>query len=87
MLHRVQFSVLAPVLFTLYTNDCVGSDITPFIKYSDDTALVDLSDDDNTYFDEVFRFTQWCKNNFLDLNVSKTKEMVTDFLEEGCKCS
>ena len=78
-----QGTVLAPVLFTLYTNDCVGTKTTPFIKYSDDTALVDLSDDDTTYFNEVSRFTDWCKDNFLDLNVSKTKEMVVDFRKQG----
>ena len=78
-----QGTVLAPVLFTLYTNDCTGSSITPFIKYSDDTALVDLSDNDTIYFEEVSRFNTWCKENFLDLNVSKTKEMVIDFRKKG----
>ena len=82
-----QGTVLAPVLFTLYTNDCTGTQITPFIKYSDDTALVDLSDDDTIYFNEVSRFTMWCKNNFLDLNVSKTKEMVVDFRKQGVNVS
>ena len=62
-----QGTVLAPELFTLYTNNCRGTNITPFIKYSDDTALVDLSDDDTSYFDEVTRFTGWCKENYLDL--------------------
>ena len=78
-----QGTVLAPVLFTLYTNDCSGSSITPFIKYSDDTALVDLSDSDTVYFDEVSRFNVWCKDNYLDLNVSKTKEMLIDFRKHG----
>ena len=62
-----QGTVLAPELFTLYTNNCRGTNITPFIKYSDDTALVDLSDDDTSYFDEMTRFTGWCKENYLDL--------------------
>ena len=79
-----QGTVLAPVLFTLYTNDCSGSSITPFIKYSDDTALVDLSDSDTVYFDEVSRFNVWCKDNYLDLNVSKTKEMLIDFRKREC---
>ena len=74
-----QGTVLSPILFTLYTNDCSGSDSTPLIKYSDDSALADLSNSDSTYFDEVGRFSNWCKDNYLDLNVEKTKEMVIDF--------
>ena len=33
-----QGTVLSPILFTLYTNDCSGSDPTPLIKYSDRRA-------------------------------------------------
>jgi hypothetical protein len=69
----------APVLFTLYTNDCQGTDKTPIIKYSDDSALEDLSNSDSVYFSEVERFSSWCKENYLDLNVTKTKELVFDF--------
>ena len=74
-----QGTVLSPVLFTLYTNDCTGSPITPFIKYSDDTALQDLSNSDSVYFEEVYKFVDWCKNNYLNLNVKKTKELIIDF--------
>ena len=38
-----QGTVLAPGLFTLYTNDCRGTCITLVIKYSDDSAIEDLS--------------------------------------------
>lgn len=74
-----QGTVLSPILFTLYTNDCTGSDLSPLIKYSDDTALEDLSNSDAVYFQQVNRFCTWCKDNFLDLNVTKTKEMTIDF--------
>ena len=74
-----QGTVLSPVLFTLYTNDCNGSDTTPLIKYSDDSALVDLSNSDQTYNSAVDKFSSRCKNNYLELNVKKTKEMVIDF--------
>ena len=67
-----------PVLFTLYTNDCTGTENTIFIKYSDDTVIVDLSNSIPHYI-EVERFTTWCKDNFLDLNVIKTKELLIDF--------
>ena len=74
-----QGTVLSPVLFTLYTNDCTGSDTTLLIKYSDDSALEDMSNSDATYFDAVDKFSAWCKDNYLDLNVKKTKEMLIDF--------
>ena len=74
-----QGTVLSPVLFTLYTNDCRGSDNCPLIKYSDDTALQDLSNSHEIFLQQVATFTTWCRDNFLDLNVKKTKEMVIDF--------
>ena len=78
-----QGTVLSPVLFTLYTNDCQGTDVTPLIKYSDDSALIDLSDNDDTYFSEVNRFSTWCEENSLDLNVKKTKELLIDFRRDS----
>ena len=33
---------------------------------------------DSFYFAEVERFSNWCRDNFLDLNVKKAKEMLTD---------
>ena len=53
-------------------------DITPVIKYSDDSVIEDLSNSD-VYFSAVRRFYTWCKQNFLDLDVLKTKEMLIDF--------
>ena len=74
--------VLSPVVFTLYTNDCTGTENTTFVKYSDDTAIVDLSNSIPHYNEEVERFTTWCKDNFLNLNVTKTKELVIDFRKQ-----
>ena len=71
--------VLSPILFTFYTNDCTGTDTTPIIKYSDDSAVEDLSNSGSVYFAEVERFINWCRDNSLDLNVNQTKEMLTDF--------
>ena len=66
-------------MFTLYTNDCKDNDSTLLIIYSDDSAIKDLSNSDATYFQEVERFTTPCEENHLNLNVRKTKEMVTDY--------
>ena len=76
-----QGCVLSHVLFTLYTNDCTGTENTIFVKYSDDTAIVDLSSSIPHYI-EVGRFTTWCKDNFLVLNVTKTKELLFDFRKQ-----
>ena len=73
-----QGTVLSPILFTLYTNDCQGTDQTPLVKFSDDSALEDLSDPYPVYFSEVEKFSSWCKENYLDLNVTKTKELAID---------
>ena len=51
----------------------------PVIKYSDDSAIEDLSNSDSVYFVEAERFSNRCRDNSLDLNVKKTKEMLIDF--------
>ena len=76
-----QGCVLSPVLFTLYTNDCTGTENTIFVKY-DDTAIVDLSNSIPHYIEEVEGFTTWCKDSFLDLNVTKTKELLFDLRKQ-----
>ena len=74
-----QGTVLSPILFTIYTNDCTGTDTAPVINYSDDCAIEDFSNSDWVYFAEVGRFSNWCRDNSFDLNVKKTKEMLTGF--------
>ena len=77
-----QGTVLAPFLFTLYTSDArsTNSNCT-LVKFADDTALLGLikNDDDTAYLDQINHFTNYCDQNFLELNVNKTKEMVIDF--------
>ena len=74
-LHNALSILLFPVLFTLYTVDCTGTDTTPIIinKNSDDSAIEDFSNPDSVYFAEVERFSNWCGHNSLDLNVKKNK--------------
>ena len=40
-------------------------------------GLLKKSEDD--YRNEIIRFNNWCVENYLDLNVGKTKKMVFDF--------
>ncbi len=54
---------------------------TSIIKFADDTVVLGLvsNNDEATYLHEVERLTSWCQDNFLSLNVSKTKELIVDF--------
>ncbi len=77
-----QGCVLSPLLYSLYTHDCVSShSSTSIIKFADDTVVLGLinNDDETAYLDEVERLTSWCQDNCLSLNVSKTKELIVDF--------
>ncbi len=74
--------VLSPLLYSLYTHDCVSShSSTSIIKFADDTVVLGLinNNDEAAYLDEVERLTSWCQDNCLSLNVSKTKELIVDF--------
>ena len=77
-----QGCVLSPLLYSLFTHDCApvyGSNA--IIKLADDTTVVGLirDEDETAYRDEVQHLTTWCKNNNLELNTKKTKEIIVDF--------
>ncbi len=77
-----QGCVLSPLLYSLYTHDCVSShSSTSIIIFADDTVVLGpISNNDETaYLDEVERLTSWCQDNCLSLNMSKTKELIVDF--------
>ncbi len=72
-----QGCVLSPLLYSLYTHDCVSShSSTSIIKFADDTVVLGLISNNNetAYLDEVEQ-TSVCSS----LNVSKTKELIVDF--------
>ncbi len=77
-----QGCVLSPLLYSLYTHDCVSShSSTSIVKFADDTVVLGLisNNDETAYLGEVERLTSWCQDNCLSLNVSKTKELIVDF--------
>ncbi len=77
-----QGCVLSPLLYSLYTQDCVSShSSTSIVKFADDTVVLALisNNDETAYLDEVEILTSWCQDNCLSLNVSKTKELIVDF--------
>ncbi len=77
-----QGCVLSPLLYSLYTHDCVSShSSTSIVKFADDTVVLGLisNNDETAYLGEVERLTSWCQDNCLSLNMSKTKELIVDF--------
>ncbi len=77
-----QGCVLSPLLYILYTHDCISIHPTnTIIKFADDTTIVGLisGGDETVYRDEIQRLTEWCTANNLALNSSKTKELIIDF--------
>jgi hypothetical protein len=77
-----QGCVTSPALFTIYTSDCrCREEGVLQIKFSDDTSISGLimDDDEAGYRKAVDSMVSWCEDNFLLLNVSKTKEMIIDF--------
>ena len=76
-----QGCVLSPLLFILYTDSCRSSQQGSYLaKFSDDTALLSLFQGPHcSHGLALTSFVNWCDNNFLDLNIEKTKELVIDF--------
>ena len=77
-----QGCVLSAFLFVLYMNQlAINSNNVKIIKYADDTVVVGLieNEDESHYRDAITFVNDWCAKNFLNLNVNKTKELITDF--------
>ena len=54
------------------------------IKYADDTVITVISTNDtHDYVSTVRRFTEWCDEHNLYMNVSKTKELIFDFRKKS----
>ncbi len=51
------------------------------MKFADNTTIVGLimNNDENSYREEISNLAEWCTENNLLLNVSKTKELIIDF--------
>lgn len=77
-----QDSVMSPVLFTLCTDNCRGSDPEIiYIKFSD-RVIVDTINCEGQLQAEMNTSLEQYKGNCFDLNTSSTKELVIDFCHE-----
>ncbi|XP_063324368.2 GTPase IMAP family member 8-like [Pelmatolapia mariae] len=76
-----QGCVLSPLLFILYTDDCRSTQPNcHLVKYADDTVLLSLLSGPSQHHRPTLQeFVEWCDSSKLELNVSKTKEMVVTF--------
>ena len=77
-----QGCVLSPLLYSLYTHDCVATHgSNTVIKFADDTTVMGLitDGDETAYRSEVDCLAQNSQDNNLILNTDKTKELVVDF--------
>ena len=67
-----QGCVLNPVLYSLFTQDCVVTMEVGLITDSDEAA----------YREEVGDLAVWCQDNNLSLNFSKTNELIVHYKEK-----
>jgi hypothetical protein len=74
--------VLSPLLYSLFTHDCVVTHTSKsIIKFADNTTVVGLITNNNetAYREEVRALAEWCQKNDFSLRVNRTKEMIMDF--------
>ena len=76
-----QGCVLSAILFILYTNACQSQHAgRHIIKFADDSVIVSLLTQNDPEHGPVLNvFTEWCKSSFININVTKTKEIIIDF--------
>ncbi|MPV02351.1 DUF1891 domain-containing protein [Escherichia coli] len=80
-----QGCVLSPILYTLFTHDCVASHKDNIVlKFADDTAVIGriTGGNEEAYRREVASLVSWCEDNNLTLNTDKTKELIVDMRKE-----
>ncbi|KAK1784818.1 hypothetical protein P4O66_003488 [Electrophorus voltai] len=70
-----QGCVLSPLLYSLYTYDCTAtSNSTIIVRFADDTVVMGLilDNDERAYLEEIKHLENWCQENNLLQNISKT---------------
>ena len=78
----LQGTVPASYIFTSFTADCRTHDLCyPLIKLADNTAMIGLihSNYGKKYLHHLKSFVDYSNTNYLQLNISMTKELLIDF--------
>lgn len=72
-----QGSILAPTLYSLYTNDCPRTDLTTLLLYADDTGLVATAPHHNSVASflqhHLDKIEDWCTKWKIKINPEKTQ--------------
>ena len=75
-----QGSLLGPLLFSIFMSDLNSVNLkipASVIKYADDTAIICRITDDLNFTTNCFTtIVNWCDDNLLKLNCSKSKELI-----------
>ena len=74
-----QWCALSPLLYSLFTHDCMARhDSITIIKFAEYATVVGLITDnvETAFREEVRDLAGWCQNNNLSLTVTKPKEIV-----------
>lgn len=75
----LQACVLSLALFTLFTHECTPiHSSNSIVKFAEDSIVWLISGNDETHDKEE---EEWCSDNDLVLNTTKTKEIVVDYSE------
>ena len=70
-----------PVLYSLFTNNCVSYHASvKLVKFALEGLVT--NSDKSEYRHEVNRLVSWCDNNNLQLNASKTRQLTVDFTKK-----
>jgi hypothetical protein len=80
--------VLSLLFYSLFTHNCVAvHDSNTIITFSDEATVVRLFTDNNEAANrqEVKDLAVWCQNNNQSLNISKTKELIVEYIKWRCE--
>jgi hypothetical protein len=80
-----QGCMLSPLLYSLFTYDCVTTHTSnSIIKFADDTTVVGLitNNDETSYREEARALGVWCQENNLSPIINKSWELIVDFRKQ-----